>query len=184
MDLVDQHSHNLSLRHRRALKCHLELVIKLADKGGNVIVMNEIIYRRAPSMRDCLVTSHFVSKNPDYSTAVGTFPCGRCEICSFILNSRDVILPNGYTHTIRHMVTCKTVGVVYLASCECRCFYIGKMKRHFYQGIKDHIMPLFKRLRTTALNRHIGCQHDFDLIVVRFAALEHVPPQSAVVELM
>lgn len=43
MDLDDQHLHNLSFRHRRALRdlqCHLGLVvIKPADKGGNVVVM-------------------------------------------------------------------------------------------------------------------------------------------------
>lgn len=36
-------------------------------------------------------------------------------------------------------------------------------------------MPLFKWLTTTALDRHIGCEHDFDSSLVRFAALEHVP---------
>lgn len=36
-------------------------------------------------------------------------------------------------------------------------------------------MPLYKRLMTTALDRHIGCQHDFDSGLVLFAALEHVP---------
>lgn len=49
MDLDDQHLHNLSFRHRRALgdlQCHPGLVIKPAGKGGNVVVMDDGAYGR------------------------------------------------------------------------------------------------------------------------------------------
>lgn len=134
----------------------------------------EITYRHAPSMRDGLVHSHHMARGPmDYST-VGTFPCGACDICPFILNSKNVTLPNGKTHLIKHRVTCKTIGVVYLALCICGCFYVGKTKRPFLKRIKDHIAPLYKHLTTTALNRHIAIVHNYDPGVVCFAALEHV----------
>lgn len=134
----------------------------------------ESTYRRAPSTKDRLVVSHHTHKNVDSPVLTGTFPCGRCDIWSFISDSTDIILPNRQTYSIKHRVTCKTVGVVYLAVCQCRCFYVGKTKRPFFKHIKDHITPLYKRLTTTALNRHIGCQHNFDCNVVCFAALEHV----------
>lgn len=85
----------------------------------------EITYRWAPSMKDRLVTSHSMPRNLDKSISVGTFPCGRCDVCSFISNSRDVVLPNGVVlphgriHTVKYRVTCKTVGVLYLATCQC-----------------------------------------------------------------
>lgn len=62
-----------------------------------------------------------------------------------------------------------------MAICVCGYFYVGKMKRPFLKRIKDHIAPLYKQLTTTALNRHIASQHDYDSGAVRFAALEHVP---------
>lgn len=36
-------------------------------------------------------------------------------------------------------------------------------------------MHLYKKLATTALNRHVGCQHNYDATMIRFHALEHVP---------
>lgn len=49
MDLDKLHTHNLSFRHRKAirnLQCHPDLVIKPADKGGNVIDMDVPAYER------------------------------------------------------------------------------------------------------------------------------------------
>lgn len=135
----------------------------------------EITYRRAPSMRDRLVHSHHMVPCPVDFIIVGTFPCGTCDICPFIINSRDIVLPNGNVHLARHRITCKTIGVVYLALCSCGWFYVGKTKRLFFKCIKDHIAPLYKHLTTTALNRHIAREHNYDPDVVHFAALDHVP---------
>lgn len=87
-----------------------------------------------------------------------------------------VNLPDGNTHTIRHRVTCATVGVVYLAQCQCGSYYVGKTKRSFQTRIRDHIKPLYKNITTTAINRHIAAQHNSDPHVILFSALEHVPP--------
>lgn len=87
-------------------------------------------------------------------------------------------LPNGDTHTIRHRVTCATVGVVYLAQCQCGSYYIGKTKRPFQVRIRDHIKPLYKNTTTTAINRHIAAQHNSDPHVILFSALEHVPSHA------
>lgn len=115
-------------------------------------------------------------RDPLDLSSVGTFPCGACDICPFMSNSKEVVLPNGRTHLIKHRVTCKTIRIVYLASCSCGCFYVGKTKRPFLKRIRDHIVPLYKRLSTTALNRHVAREHHYDPDVIRFAALEHVPP--------
>lgn len=116
----------------------------------------EITYRRAPSMRDMLVHSHHEIRGPlDYSNA-GTFSCSTCDFCPFIFNSKNIPLPNGRIHRLKHRVTCKTIGVVYLALCQCGCFYVGKTKRPFLKRIKDHIAPLYKHLTTTALK---ACGH-------------------------
>lgn len=129
-------------------------------------------------MRDLLVHSHHMVRCPvDYSN-VDTFPYGACDFCLLILNSRDTTLPNGRTHHLKYRVTCKTIGVVYLALCSCGCFYVGRTKLLFFKRIKDHIAPLYKHLTTPALNRHIAKEHNYDPNVVRFAALEHVPSHA------
>lgn len=134
-----------------------------------------ITYRRSPSLRDRLITSHHSPIQVSSSTTHGTFPCGKCDICQFIYDSREVPLLNGSTYTIKHTVTCQTVGIVYLATCRCGCYYVGKTKRPFYICIRDHIKPLYKRTTTTAINRHVALQHDFDPKVICFPTLEHVP---------
>lgn len=96
----------------------------------------------------------------------------------FVSNSRELVLPNGLTHSIRHGVTCPTVGVVYLAQCRCGSYYIGKTKRPFQVRIRDHIKPLPKNTTTTAINWHIATQHNSDPHVIQFSALQHVPPHA------
>lgn len=121
------------------------------------------------------MSSHFCPYLKDLPVQTGTFPCGKCDVCSFLANSKDVPLPTGHVHNIKHCVTCKTIGVVYLALCQCGCFHIGKTKRPFFKRNKDHILPLFKKRTTTALNRYVGCQHKYDATLIRLYALEHVP---------
>lgn len=135
----------------------------------------DITFTHAPSMWDHLITSHYSPKIYKFPTDVGTFPCGRCDVCILISNSREVNLPNGLTYIIRPTVTCKTGRIVYLATCRCGCYYVGKTERPFCKRIWDHVKPLYKWLTTTAINRHIGSQHDFDPSVISFPALEHVP---------
>lgn len=102
------------------------------------------------------------------------FSCGHCDICLFLSNSQETVLPNGKTHNLKYRITCKTMGIVYLASCQCGCFYVGKTKQTFFKRIRHHVNPLYKHMMTTALNRHVGFLYDFDCNSISFAALEHV----------
>lgn len=138
----------------------------------------DITYRRSPSLRDRLIKSHHSIDTSHAPTATGTYQCGKCDVCAFVTNSRTVTLPNGDIHTIRHRVTCTTVGVVYPAQCQCGSYYVGKTKRPFQIRIRDHIKPLYKNTTTTAINRHIAAQHNSDPHVILFSALEHVPSHA------
>ena len=138
----------------------------------------DITYRRAPSLRDKSVHSHYNPPGNKMESSTGTFPCKKCNICEFILAGTIIPLPNGQTHSVRHRVSCQTIGVVYLAKCLCGCFYVGKTKRPFYKRIKDHVDPTRKRLMTTTVSRHLGREHNFALDMIKFTALEHVPAHA------
>lgn len=58
--------------------------------------------------------------------------------------------------------------------CLCGCFYVGKTKRQFFKLLKDHVFPIQKVIET-AVSRHVGLHHSFDLHIIKFTALEHVP---------
>lgn len=103
------------------------------------------------------------------------FPCRNCDVCEFIHDSREIPLPNGHTHKIKHTIMCQTVGVVYLSTCCCGCYYVGKTKRLFCIRIRDHIKPLFKRTTSISINRHVALKHNYNPQVMGFTALEHVP---------
>lgn len=107
----------------------------------NIKPYPEITFKRAPSLKDRLVTSHHVRTGIQMSTSTGTFSCGHCDICPFICNKDVTILPNGNTHELKFRITCQKIGIVNLASCQCGCFYVGKTKRPFFKRIKDHVNP-------------------------------------------
>lgn len=52
---------------------------------------------------------------------------------------------------------------------------MGKTKRPFLKRIKDHVGPIHKRLMTTAISRHVGREHNFDVDMIKFTSLKHVP---------
>lgn len=77
-----------------------------------------IVYRRASSLKDKLVHSHLSGSNFKTNPLKGTFKFGRCSYCKYINTNKNIILLNG-----------ETQGVVYLMTCECSAFYVGKTFR-------------------------------------------------------
>lgn len=98
----------------------------------------------------------------------GTFKCGDCPRCPWVLEGRNVILPNGELFHSRTNANCGTRGVIYLMVCQCQAFYVGKTIREFRQRIGDH-------LYYSGIGRHIDLHHRYDLSVIRFLVLEVVP---------
>lgn len=84
-------------------------------------------------------------------------------------------LPNGKLHSAVHHVNCQTVGVVYIMSCECESFYVGKTKRAFWGRIKDHVYYINSNHLQTPIRRNVKFMHSGKNSVVKFAALEHKP---------
>lgn len=84
-------------------------------------------------MRGNLVHSHY---SPPESLegavgGVGTYRCGSCDQRPWIRKGDTCPLPRGGYLKSRTYADCRTVGVVYLATCTCAEFYIGKTKRTF-----------------------------------------------------
>lgn len=63
----------------------------------------EIMYRRAPLLKDHLVHSYFdVSGSTKTMTNFGPFSCGRFDICHFVKNKSKFKLPNCHLYSIKH----------------------------------------------------------------------------------
>lgn len=103
----------------------------------------------------------------------GTYKRVMCKFCSYIQEGHQVELPNGQLKKIPYRVTCQTPGIVYMMNYQCGSFYIGKTKHPFFHRNQDHVSGV-KKLKTP-ISRHLGIYHNFDLNMITFCALEHIP---------
>lgn len=85
-----------------------------------------VTFKRASSLKDKLVKSEYHKTNKKHCSVYGTFPCGHCAHCPLIRKEKVFTLPNGQVFRPKHFVNCQTCGVVYLMTCECGAFYVGK----------------------------------------------------------
>lgn len=92
-------------------------------------------------------------------------------MCPWIAIGTRFMLPNGELFVLNFNADCVTQGIVYLMSCQCGAFYIGKTARHFRSRIKDHVYYSVNSKMVTAVSRHLDHYHKFDVSLVSFIAL-------------
>lgn len=137
-----------------------------------------IIYRRGRSIGDHLVHSFYQSTSqPSHWLShpfKGTFKCGSCIACSSILKGNKFVSIHT-SHWIRTFINCKSLGLVYLATCACGVQYVGKTTREFRSPIGEHLNDI-RNDADTPIARHIEESHDGQLGLIKFQGIELVPP--------
>ena len=114
-----------------------------------------MVFRRANSLRDRLTQSHYVTEHAVRPTRRGTYQCGHCPRCPWVLEGEYFTLPNGEEFHPPFSANCGTKGVIYLMICNCGAFYIGKTFREFRQRMGDH---LYQGWRTRGSRAACGSQ--------------------------
>lgn len=61
----------------------------------------------------------------------GTFACGGCSYYTYMLEKSHLILPNGESFYLKHFANCRKQGVVYMITCDCSSFYVGKPNKNY-----------------------------------------------------
>lgn len=140
-----------------------------------VSIQPEINFRRQRSLRDNLTSSHYSGEQPSRRPQNGITRCGKSAFCPWIITGTRFTLANGELFVPAFHANCHTQGIVYLMSCQCNTFYIGKTARHFRSRIKDHIYYSMNGKMVTAVSRHLDLYHKFDVSLVSFIALAVVP---------
>lgn len=91
------------------------------------------------------------------------------------MSDYPIVLPNGEIYYPIFSATCRTQGVVYLMTCTCGVFYVGKTVRQLRQRINDHIYYSGNGKMLTPVSRHLNIYHRFDTSSIVFAVLAVVP---------
>lgn len=124
------------------------------------------------------IQSHFSAspQNLCLSLPKGAFNWGFCAQCQYVSNCKTFRLPKGAQFVPRHFVHCATLGVVFLLSCTCGDFYVGKTIKPFNKRISDHIRDNKIGNLKTPIGRHAAFKHGHKDCRVTFKALDHVNP--------
>lgn len=142
----------------------------------NYVADNQsITFRRAKSLKDNLVRSHFTDTPTDLSKHPVTTPCGNCESCPYLDTRNKVTLPNGEEWTQKYSASCWSTGVIYLLQCACGSFYVGKTRRTIATRIKEHITSVSAGYFKTVIGRHAAFHHNYGSLDIKFLPLNVIP---------
>lgn len=135
-----------------------------------------IVYKRTVSLKDRLVSNQYKTSNlTPLHEPRGTKPCGNCSFCPWISSEYPILLPSGETCYPKFSASCQTQGVVYLMTCTCGVFYVGKTARQLRQRINDHVYYSGNGKMLTPVSRHLDLHHRFDTSSISFTVLAVVP---------
>lgn len=112
---------------KRNIEKHWHLLQIDPTLNPHIPTIPAITYCRARSLKDQLVRSEYVGTFRSHPCKrLGTFTCGGCPHCRYMNIQPNTILPNGKPYRPKHFANCKTFGVIYLLTCQCMSFYVGK----------------------------------------------------------
>lgn len=117
-------------------------------------------FKRATSISDKIVSSEFKNESTRmHCKYKGTFICGTCNYCRYMLTQKNPTLPNWKIFYPKHFANCRTPGVIYILQCSCSCFYIGKTKLEFCRRAYRHIHSMQVCNPDLPLGRHVSLVH-------------------------
>lgn len=77
-------------------------------------------------------------------------------------------------YSIQQLITCNTVGVVYMLECDCGLQYIGRTSRPLHVRIGEHVNNIKKDLKTQNISSHFKFFHYQDPRGLGFWGIERV----------
>lgn len=143
--------------------------------------------RRAPSLRDILVESHFSRPTTRLNRGnklYGTYPCGDCTVCQYIKPATTFKnLLDGEIHQTKCYINCKTRYVVYCIQCPCSKIYVGQTSQELRKRIQKHLSTISladrdnrQKKKLTSLAEHFLTKHRGRPSGMQVFGLEKVPP--------
>ncbi|XP_062836681.1 uncharacterized protein LOC134298951 [Anolis carolinensis] len=129
--------------------------------------------RRTKNIREYLIHTDLTTPiSTPKSTLRGHYPCGHCKCCPQSWKTKEI-----YNHrnkvgtTLKHFSTCNSNNVIYLLTCDCDLWYIGKTTRSLRIRISEHKSRI-KNLSTESLLYSHFTQYKHSPTSFKFCVLE------------
>ncbi|XP_040212985.1 uncharacterized protein LOC120943646 [Rana temporaria] len=166
-------SHHIEVRN--ILNKHWSLLTNDPILSNYIGQRPDITFKRSRSLRDKLTSSHYKTNSNQQRPPNGMMRCGRCNFCPWVREGTTFSLPNGEIFTPNFYADCNTQGIIYLMTCSCHAFYVGKTIRNFKHRIRDHVYYSSQGKMVTSVSRHLDLYHKFNTSVASFIVLAIVP---------
>lgn len=128
---------------RRILARNWNILINDDAMAKHIPRQPRLIARRARSLRDRLSHSHFTRPTTSLNRGekqTGTYPCGDCSVCQFMLSKRSFENPeNNREIYLKDFVNCRTRNVVYGLMCNCPKMYVGQTSQELRKRTQQHL---------------------------------------------
>lgn len=132
-----------------------------------------ITCRRGQNLRDQLAHSTYQEKQGE-TYVKGSYPCGSCTFCKFLPKIKEFTIPSyGRKIELCQFINCRSMGIVYVATCTCPKLYVGKTIQEFRQRISKYISSI-QRGEETPIARHIRDYHQANVIVLKFWGVSQI----------
>lgn len=157
------------------LSKHWEILTEELSLMGLATKNPQITYRRAGSLGEILTQSEYRGdQRKDPCKVWGYYPCGLCLFCAVIGQRKSLTLPNGECFHFKHFANCKTQGVVYLLSCQCGVFYVGKTRQELSQPVGKHLASMKICNLYLLLGIHVAKCYGYRMPAVNCTVLDRV----------
>lgn len=138
-------------------------------------------YRRARNLKEVIAPNPVEPPTqlqifPDMK---GYYPCGTCKVCKGAKTQRTnrfASTTTGKEYKIRSFITCHTVGVIYLITCQCGMQYVGRTVRTGCKRIGEHLSNIRKGFTEHSLSQHCTIHHHKDPSQLKVTIIEKFVP--------
>ena len=145
----------IQAKHHRAMKCQDQYLAKVFPEPPLVG------FRRQRNLKNHLIRAKVPAPAPIYPQRErkGMNKCGKCVICSFVKEGKDIVIPNKPKWSINKRVDCNSSNIVYLIECNidtCKERYIGETERRLKDRLADHRAYVTSKVVTQPTGAHFN----------------------------
>ncbi|CAJ0927374.1 unnamed protein product [Ranitomeya imitator] len=144
-------------------------VYRILNKNWNILLSEpklvshitpspKIVARRATNLKDQLCHSHYQRPKSKLRTGQrirGTFPCGGCNVCQFMIAQEEISIDVlSSPLKCNFYFKCRSTNHVYVLLCDCPKLYVGQTSQQLRRRCQQHISNINMARRDLSRGRN------------------------------